>query len=416
MRRRRLLCILLLPALLLTACWDRTQLEDRYYVIGLGLDRHPSGKLLVSAQLAMAQLLAAGLLRGAAEPTESAVACRTLSTVAESIPQAMRILNASLTRSLTLKHLRAVVIGEDLGREGVEPYLMELWRHPESRGTELIAQARNDYAYRLLQECQPLGEINLSRVPEGYLLQQKRYHLAPPVRLHQFMIRMGVSGADPFLPSTALNSGIDRDPVELEAELESARAGELERVGGNRVEFLGTAIYRKDRLKGFLTVDETQLLLALRGEMGKAYVTFPDPITPERKVTLRFQQENLPRYRASFRDGAPHVNVDLLFEGEVLAVPGGTDYVPPAARGRLEAAAAREAERIIWPLLDKLRMWEADPVGFGLLFRGRFRDRDQWLAYKWEERVKELGVDVSVKMRIRRYGLHTGPDRTRGGR
>lgn len=67
-------------------------------------------------------------------------------------------------------------------------------------------------------------------------------------------------------------------------------------------------------------------------------------------------------------------------------------------------------------LLDKLGEGGADPVGFGFLFRGGFATWQDWEAYNLRDHVKDLKVDVSPHMRIRRYGGHTGPDRVRGGK
>ncbi|HYG60093.1 MAG TPA: Ger(x)C family spore germination C-terminal domain-containing protein [Symbiobacteriaceae bacterium] len=67
-------------------------------------------------------------------------------------------------------------------------------------------------------------------------------------------------------------------------------------------------------------------------------------------------------------------------------------------------------------LLEKLQEWGADPVGFSLLFRGRFADWYSWEAYDWHSHVKDLRADVTAKMRIRRYGLLRGRDRVNQGR
>lgn len=67
-------------------------------------------------------------------------------------------------------------------------------------------------------------------------------------------------------------------------------------------------------------------------------------------------------------------------------------------------------------MLAKLAGWEADPIGFGHLYRGRFGSRAEWEQWDWDERVKELTVTVEAQMRVRRYGLISGPDRVGDGR
>lgn len=151
----------------LAGCWDRTQMEDQYYAIKLGLDWHDETRILVSVQVALTPYLSSGVLGGSAQATEPNVACHTMTTVAGTVTQAIHMLNSSLTRSLTMKHLRAVIIGEELARKGVEPVLMELWRESTVRGTALTGQVRNGTAREVLKECQPFGEVNVARVPEG---------------------------------------------------------------------------------------------------------------------------------------------------------------------------------------------------------------------------------------------------------
>lgn len=400
-----------LLAVLLTGCWDRTEVEDQGYIITLGLDRGEGDQILVTARSAIIQAMPSGTLESYAQMSEPRLAAALLTAQGRTITEAIHVLNGGMTRRLDTRQLRGVVVGESLAREGLEPLVMELFRSPLARGSVLFIQARGR-AFDLLKTNDPVGEVNPAKMSEGFVLQAKQLHLAPPVRMHHFVSRLAASGGDPFLPVLAVNADVLNGAQEPQrAAGASALPGELPRGGGNPVEFTGTAIFRRDRLRGFLNVDETQMLLALRGEMGKAYLSLPDPDVPDQSVTIRFQQENMPKYQASFQRGRPHVHVKIVFEGEVLAIPGGTDYVPPVARERLERAAARFAEQTIRNLLNKLNEWETDPVGFGHLFRGYFPSLRTWEQYDWSDHVKELQVTVEADMRIRRYGLYTGPDR-----
>jgi spore germination protein KC len=405
----------LLLAALLAGCWDRTQLEDLAYVVRLGIDQAPGGKVMVTAQLARTSFLGTGVLGGGTSATDATPTCHTITMVSGTINQAIARMNAAYTRDLTMKHLRGVLFGEALAQGGMEPQLMELWRLADVRGTAQVVQVRGGTAREILKECRPFSEVNIARVPEGMVLQGKRYHMAPPVRLLHFLSHLSAPGGDPFMTAVAMNPGRLGSPEDLTESTGEALAGDVPRLGGNPAEYMGTAVYRKARLVGYLNADETVMLLALRGEMGKAYLSVPDPDHPGQVVALRFQQENKPQYRAFFQGGKPTVQVRLLLEGELMAAPGGTDFVPAQNRERLEQAVGKTAEEMAAQLMTKLRQWETDPVGFGLLFRGRFANWKEWEAYDWPSRVKDLDVTVTARMRVRRYGLYTGPDRIRGG-
>ncbi|MFZ5822794.1 MAG: Ger(x)C family spore germination C-terminal domain-containing protein [Bacillota bacterium] len=189
-------------------------------------------------------------------------------------------------------------------------------------------------------------------------------------------------------------------------------AGEVPRNGGNLVEFMGTAVFRGDKMAGSLTVDETAAVLALRGEMGKVYKTVEDPLEEGKYVTFRFHQENKPQYRASFRGDQPVVHVRLQFEVELLSTPGKTDYSLPENRRALEEYLAREyADPLFENLIDKVYyQWGADPAGFGQLFRTRFATFDQWLDFKWHERVTDMEITVESEVFIRRFGMLLSSD------
>lgn len=409
--RPRLTCAALLLAAMLSGCWDRVQLEDMAYVIAMGVDLADNGRLIVSLRLAEMQQMSMGVLGHPV--TEPDQATQVLSAESDTITNAIYILNGAMTRRLDLRHLRTVIVGEPLARQGLEPVVMEMFRSPWSRGTTRLVQVRGGRALDNMKDFQPVAELNPARAQEGLILQAKYLHLTPPVRMHHFVARLAAPGNDPILPAAAVNPWIQPGFQEPRHRLDtSAMPGELPRGGGNPVEVIGTAVFQRDKLTGFLNVDETQMLLALRGQMGKAYITLPDPAAPERWVSLRLHQENVPRYEAWFKSGRPRVAVRLLFEAELLAVPSGVDFTERALREQLDTAVTDYTKQTLWQVLEKLRVWEADPVGFGNLFRGDFSTWKDWAAYDWPKHVPDLQVEVQAEVRTRRFGLHSGPDRT----
>lgn len=399
--RSRQIAWLCLLCLLLTGCWDRIEIEDQIYVVSLGLDKGETEHYRVTARMAVFASHETGILggrAGGAPPSELLV------VEADSVAQAVYVMNSSVSRRISMRHVRAILVGEALAREGLRDLLAELTRNPEIRATTSFHVARGS-AFDVLRLAHWVGEFNPARVPEGILLVEKQLHMAPPTRLHHMINRTGARGIQPFASALAINRGVTGEAGPSGAE-DSARAGEMNRVAGNPVEIAGTAIFRETALAGFLTVDETQALLALRGEMGKAYVTIPDPFRPEQTLMVRFQQENLPKYRATLTPAGPRVHVRLIFEGEVLT--GMEDYRLVSVRHQVEDAARRHLDDQMRRVIAKLCEWRTDPVGFGLLFRNQFATWSDWDRYHWADQLGKLQVEVVSDMRVRRYGLTLG--------
>ncbi|HYG56571.1 MAG TPA: Ger(x)C family spore germination protein [Symbiobacteriaceae bacterium] len=401
--RRKLMALCLAAALLLSGCWDKLDIEDQLFPVAIGLDKGERRRFRMVVRVPIAAQIGAGILGGStgthAETSEF------LSVEADSVAQGMLMLNTSAARRITMRHLRSIIVGEELAREGIHVLMAELSRNPELRETAAFLVARGS-AVRVLSEAKPTGEVNPGKIAEGVLLVERALHMAPPIRLHHMLARQTPIGVDAYAAMIGLNRQI------MEGELPetegSAYAGDIDRMGKNPMEVAGTAIFRQERLAGFLTVDETQAFLALRGEMGKAYITIPDFRDPSRTLLIRFQQENKPKYQASLTESGPRVTGRLIFEGEVLS--GDIDFRDIRVRRKLEAAADTFINDALAGVLKKLEAWEADPIGFGLLFRSRFPTWADWERFSWPDQIKRLKATVTGEMRIRRFGLiHSGP-------
>ncbi|MGE5674491.1 MAG: Ger(x)C family spore germination protein, partial [Mycobacterium leprae] len=354
------------------------------------------------------QELGGGSTRSTVIMEQPRLAADLVTARGQSVGEAIQVLNGAMSRRLDLRHLRAVVAGEELGHKGLGPLVAEMLQSPLTRTSALFLQARGS-AHAVMNALRPVAETNPAHLVEGFSLQAKQMHLGPPVLMHHFLNRLAGGAGDAYLPMIAINENVEAG-ADLPAPNTSstAIAGTTPRAGGNPVEMVGTAIYRADKFVGVLTVDETQMLLALRGKMGKAPVTLPDPLAPGHSVYLRLHQENLPKYKATLQAGKPHIAVHLLFEGEVLAVPSRVNYAMPTARAQLQQAASAYVGTTCRAMLAKLRSWEADPVGFGGYYAGRFPSWEAWHAFNWPSHVGDLTAEVTAQLRVRRYGLVLG--------
>jgi spore germination protein KC len=406
--RRVGLGLLLAAALVLTGCWDRTEVEDMLFPVTLAIDAGTERQYRVSVRVPIPGGVRSGVLGGQGRSTGQG---EILSAESDSISQAMLIINTSVARRVTLRHMRSLLIGEGLARRGLHDLFAEMQRNGEIRQTVafLITRGR---AADVLKSARYTGETNPAKVPEGMLIVEKYLHMAPPIRLHHMINRTSAIGIDPFSPVVAINPQIlTGEGAGGSEESESDPAGQLDRFDGNPVEVAGTAVFRGQRLVGFLTVDETQALLALRGEMGKAYMTIPHPKEKGRRILVRFQQENKPISRIYLTPAGPRGTASILFEGEVLS--GDEDYRDPAKRLALERSAAVFMTETASSVLQKLKAWECDPVGYGLKVRRRFRTWSDWEAFGWSKRVGAMEIQVSARMRVRRFGLVLGAEATK---
>lgn len=404
--RRRAMVGLILVALLLGGCWNRTEIEDTVFVASIGIDS-VEDEYLWTFRIAETERLTLGMLTATASQPGK-LASGVIVIRASSLQQAVQLLQPSIMRIISLEHVRWIGFGEPLARQGLSPVLSQLLRHNQiRRGTSTYVV--RDSALKPFLQNRPVADVNPMKFFEGARLVQKRFRLSPPIQLQHVYARLTSPGVDPFMAVVGVNPRATQPHgSELPAMGDrSLKGGEVPRNGGNPPEFMGTAVFRGDKLAGILSVDETAGVLALRGEMGKVYMSVKDPKEEGVTITLRLHQENKPQYQAFFQGNRPAVHTKLQFEAELLSTPGKTDYSLPENRRLLEKHLATEyAGKLFSGLVGKVyKEWGADPAGFGQLFRTRFATFDDWLAYRWHDKVKETKVTVESDVFIRRFGM-----------
>jgi len=110
MRKLMLVCLIGLIMMTGAGCWDIRDINNRAYVTAIGLDNPEYGSRS-EYRVTFVIVNPSGLIRKSR--TESAI----VQTVeAESIRKAMEQLQSSISRTITLSHLRVVVIGEQIAR------------------------------------------------------------------------------------------------------------------------------------------------------------------------------------------------------------------------------------------------------------------------------------------------------------
>jgi spore germination protein KC len=397
--------LVLLP--LLAGCWDRTELDDTAFAMSVGIDE-AGDEFLWTFRFFQAERVQVGMLAATPQPQLQRFGLVTVR--GRNLEQAVQLAQTGAGRIVSLEQLRIVVIGEAVAKRGVGSLLDQLVQHNQVRRGAAMVMARGR-AGEMFAAYHPLEHETPLKYVEGILLVAKRVHQTPYTRIQHFYGRYLSPGADPFLFLVAVKPPEERqqppDPDLPPMSDQSRLAGDLPKAGGNPLEFAGTAVFRRDRLAGLLSVDETAALLALRGEMGKVYASVPDPLAPGQQVAFRFHQENKPKYWVSFQRGRPVVHVRIQLEAEIISMTGTTLYREPTNRHALEAFTVDHLRRTIYvPMLRKVYgEWGADAVGFGDMYRTQFPTFDAFLDYRWHDHIRELQADVTIDLFIRRFGM-----------
>lgn len=422
----RLALMVLVGALAMTTtgCWDRLDVENLAVATTVALDLPPQGEgILLTATYFIPRRAAGGaggmggggasglgtpFVRASAGP--EGPAAWVVGVRAPTLPEAQEALVQLTSREPIWSHLRVIVLGESLASRGIGAVVDALTRSREFRLTSWVVVARGVAAHRLLELPGPFTPASQHLAVQQQVLQ-RRSGASAVQRLHTFLLAYESPGVDPVAPAVSVESAVQPDP-ELIPESPPAAALVVQD---------GTAVFREDRLVGWLTADESRALLLLRGESPPFVIGAACPDGSGRLAVSILRATTRRRWEA--QDAAPASDgpagaaqgvalptavVEVSMDGAIAArhCEGPLDV---ETNRRLEESVARKLEESMRQTLDRLhREMRADPVGFGLALS---RDRPQlWrqVEREWREHLATLPVDVRVELRIRRPQLTTG--------
>ncbi|MDN5364297.1 MAG: spore germination protein [Eubacteriales bacterium] len=416
------LFMVLLLCLPLTGCWDSEELEELAFVIALGIDKSDVPNLVkLTAMIAIPAKIAGGAGGGGGGGEGGGKQEENVSVVTincASLFAGLNLMNSFVSRKLNLQYMKAIVVGEEMAREGISKNLGAMMRYHQVRRTTMVIVARPS-AEEFINKLKPKLGTSPSKYLEDAMLMFETSALLPKVFYHNFLQQYQSYGDEPYaLLGTVVKrkkkaTAEDRLMAETRSESPGIAAA-TSRKGGIDISLVGAAVFRGDRLAGYLSGDETRVFNLLRGDLRQAFFALEDPLSPGKMVVVDVRQGSPPRVKVDLSGEQPRVKVQLSLEGDLVGHQSQVNYVDNFNnRARLERAVAAMLEKRSANLIRRAQEeFGTDIFGFGR--RGaqyQFLTWQDWVNYHWKDRFPAAEVKVEVKFRIRRIGLQYGPAR-----
>lgn len=306
----------------------------------------------------------------------------TLSGRGKTILDAARSIQLQLPRRLFFAHMRVILIGERLAREGLRPALDFMTRHPQLRLTDYILLLRGSVPDLMAVQ------VNLERLPGEYLREISRSRVGTVVTLGDFTRMLAEEGADPVLG---------------EAEVIPPRPGAPEGQTPS-LKLKGTALFRDDKLVGHLSERESRGLLWMRAENQRGIVSAEVPGTSG-SVSMEWTLSHV-RRRVQMDRGRVTVHIDIRVEGNVFENQANVDLSDPTAIRTVEKEINQAISDYMQSAWNEMRRLNVDSAGFGELVSQQLPAVWRQVKPRWMSReFSRVGVVFSVDAQIRRTGL-----------
>lgn len=229
--------------------------------MGLGIDK-VGKEYRITAQVVNPREVAAKEGGGG----ESAVTTYQASGV--TIFDAIRRITEESPRRLYMSHLRVLVLGESLAKQGIGPVLDYLSRDHELRTDFYIVVAKDARAEEILKVQTSIEEIPANKLFTSMYESQKSWAPTVTVTLDKLITDLVSEGKNPVLTSVKLISKGSNPQMKTNQTPDPQ----------TRIKLSGLAVFRKDKLIGWLDEEQSKgysfLIDKVANSVGR--ITCPD--------------------------------------------------------------------------------------------------------------------------------------------
>jgi len=383
--------------LLLTGCFDKREIEQRSYVIALGLDKAKGKEGLFDITFQVENPEVVGPVQGSGtdEPPSE-----TVTLTANDFVTAQNTANSFVSRKITLDFTRVLVVSEELARSNEFLRIMETAARTKDLRNNVSLIISKEKASEFLKNNHPKTETRLHKYFQFMIERAKETGIIPEADIHRFF-QITEGDADLFL---AMYATTKQDGKKDRHEDEYI-AGEIPQKGGNPTEFMGSAVFKEGKMIGSLTGEETRVsnILDNTMQMEDVLTMYPDPKKDNYNIAARFIKKKDTKVEVIYHKKRPtEINVTIPFQLEILAVPSLVDYSSnkknkKLLKKKIESKVKRTFEDFVKKTQDE---YKEDPFYWSLYVRKYFKTIKEYEKANWSKEIyphAHINIEVDLE-------------------
>lgn len=323
----------------------------------------------------------------------------TMTLEGNSLPEISAKMNVGVSRKLVFSHTRALYINEKVGKEdGVSHFLDSLERSPQFRNDFNILITKSHSAGDFVTINDPVERVPSLKVQKSIKSLLKSWGGDPRVRLTDFIDAIIAEGRNP-VASTVVIKGDPEKGQNAESNMEVKAPA--------KIILDGLAVFEKDKLIGYLSLDDTRNYLWTQ-KLESTMISIPCEEDGDDKNSLYFDiviTNNKSEMRTDYKGNQPQLKLNIFSEGSINSMQCQKDLSEKEIYTELEKRSDKQIKNMITETIEKVQKdYGVDIFGFGeALNRQHYQKAKEVLSY-WDEEFARADVEVDVRIALRRSG------------
>lgn len=366
--KKTLLIFALILTILITffSAYDVRGVEDLSYVIALGIDKSDSKDEPYSLTIQTAK-------PDSSESGGTKIKTDIQTVDCNSFNLGLSMLNLENEKTLNLSHCTAIIISEDLAKDGIENIINTITNNIEIRPTCNILISKEKTS-EFLEVASNIEDIS-SKFYNSFINSAKTTSYITTCEFSKFYSNLNYDIQEPV----ALYSYIKDDSIET----------------------LGLAVFKDYKMIGRLSGLETICYNLLTNNFEQATIEVYNYQNPGLPITINIEKSNNTKIKVKLEDNIPKIECNVSVESKILTANKNYDFSTQESLKQLEAEINLFLEKSISDFLYKTSTeYNSDIIGFEGYFKKNFLTQDEIDKYNWQELYKNSEFTVKAQNQL----------------
>jgi len=398
--KRLLGCILITTiSLLLSGCWDRSELEERHFVLAVAIDRgdqglgpeqgkdvprvetfvQPHGDKRYRLSLQILDMMPSEKDAGGSKGEEVTY---VISNTGESMFEMLRDMLGQSDQSLWFEHMQTIIISEAAARQGGLQPIIDLFRRQAEMRWLIKTLITPGEARPFLEYKLPSGEPSGIFLANSLQLYKKNTHV----------------------PTWRTDIGDLAKSIDNKSRVLMARIELVDNV----VKIGGLGLFKKDKFVGYVDEYATQGGKFILGIEKSAIITAECPEHPGKIIAFELFRHNTKL--TPHLDGENiYYTLDIAMRGNLGEIQCGRqhDTMDAGVIHKIEELVAEEVKRNVLYAVHINQNLQVDAIDFGAKLKAHQPLMWEKIKDRWEDEVfPNVSLLVSVNVVIENIGEH----------
>lgn len=366
--KKTLLIFALILTILITffSAYDVRGVEDLSYVIALGIDKSDSKDEPYSLTIQTAK-------PDSSESGGTKIKTDIQTVDCNSFNLGLSMLNLENEKTLNLSHCTAIIISEDLAKDGIETIINTITNNIELRPTCNILISKEKTS-EFLEVASNIEDIS-SKFYNSFINSAKTTSYITTCEFSKFYSNLNYDIQEPV----ALYSYIKDDSIET----------------------LGLAVFKDYKMIGRLSGLETICYNLLTNNFEQATIEVYNYQNPGLPIAINIEKSNNTKIKVKLEDNIPKIECNVSVESKILTANKNNDFSTQESLKQLEAEINLFLEKSISDFLYKTSTeYNSDIIGFEGYFKKNFLTQDEIDKYNWQELYKNSEFTVKAQNQL----------------